>query len=225
MNQKTNKKLEQIYRDQYLKEGDSPRGFFWNNIETQELRFRKILEMIPPMDNLTVHDIGCGTGGFRLYSEKLNYNIRYSGCEVVPEMVTDFRKNNPNSEVFLGHFLDLPYDSKSYDFVTLSGLFNMPPTDHIDWQTFCEETLKKMWQIARGGIVFNCLTSYSTFVDKNLFYLDPKYIFDFCHKNFSRHIKIDHSYPLYEFAVAVYRDEFSKKYYPEDAFLKYYPKC
>jgi len=75
---------------------------------------------------------------------------------------------------------------------------------------------------ADKAIVFNCLTSYKTFSDPTLLYFDPIKIFDFCAKNLSRFVIIDHGYPLYEFTCTVFRPEYLSKSYNNQKFNKYF---
>jgi len=61
------------------------------------------------------------------------------------------------------------------------------------------------------GISFNFLTSYCTYFNESLFYLDPSKVLKFCIENLSRFVILDHCYPLYEYTVTV----FSKDYIRE----------
>lgn len=214
--------LEMKYRQRYIQEGNTPKGFFWNDCETQELRYSQILQMIHKDEKHSVHDVGCGTGGFFNYATDKGYKWDYSGCEVVPEMVRDFRETVSNARVLEGKFLDINYSEK-FDFIVLSGLFNMPD-DNVSWNNFIEKTILKMWSLANKGVVFNCLTQYSTFTDEQLAYLNPGDLLNFCQKNCSRFVKIDHGYPLFEFTFGVYRPQFIQSQFNNPAFAKYFGK-
>ena len=47
-------------------------------------------------------------------------------------------------------------------------------------------------------------------------------IFDFCSKKISRHVYIDHSYPLYEFSCTVLKPNSVKERYSKKTFDKYF---
>ena len=75
--------------------------------------------------------------------------------------------------------------------------------------------------MSRLGISFNFLTSYNTFSLQRLHYQDPLEIADFCLRELSRHVILDHSMPLYEGNVAVLRPECLRLSFPQPEFDKY----
>ena len=44
------------------------------------------------------------------------------------------------------------------------------------------------------------------FMQDNLYYADPLFIFDFCKRNFAKNISLIHDYDLYEFTILVTKD-------------------
>ena len=219
---------QEIYGSQFEKYGDCPEGVFWNNTETQNLRFNQIINAIPKnhsSDNEIplIHDIGCGTCAFHQYLLDIDYPHIYSGTEIVPEMITNARKKFPKIELFQRNIITESI-KEQYDFVVLSGVLNMKAnTSKTEWNTFVEQLLTNMYKMANCGIIFNFLTSHITVPAKEeLHYINPSEILEFCHKNFSRFISLNQSYPLYEVTIAVYKPEYMKKLFSEDAFQKYF---
>ena len=70
-----------------------------------------------------------------------------------------------------------------------------------------------MYKMAKKGIAFNFLTKKADFYDPKMFYESVEDIFDFCLKKISRHVYIDHSYPLYEFSCTVLKPNSVKEQY------------
>mgnify|MGYP006908448159 FL=1 len=114
-------------------------------------------------------------------------------------------------------------DKELYDFTVLSGTFNLPgEVNRLDWEKFCFDMITKMFSTSKKAISFNFLTSYSTFTDESLFYMDPSKVFDFCMKNLSRYVFVNHGSPLYEYTITVFKKSFMSQKYHQDDFKKYF---
>src|SRR6185312_9297066 len=85
----TNEQIE-AYRKNFLEHGDTPRGVFWNNQDTQYLRFERLLKNL---------DIGCATCSLHEYLLNKKIKHDYHGNEIVPEMVTMAKKKYPEITV------------------------------------------------------------------------------------------------------------------------------
>ena len=55
------------------------------------------------------------------------------------------------------------------------------------------------------GFAFNVLTKYSDkeYMQNNLYYADPLFLFDYCKRNFSQNVALLHDYELYEFTLII----------------------
>lgn len=219
--------LDQInlYRNEFKKHGDDPKSTFQNDLVTQYIRFKNLIAPFQhQLDYSTIHEIGVGTGSFYNFLQENNYKCNYSGTEIVPEMVEFVKKKYPKVKIFLRDILTETCTDK-YDFTVLSGVCNLSAhTDKNLWQEFCYQLIKKMFHLASKAISFNFLTTYKTFTDKELFYMDPKAMYDFCMKNLSRYITIDSMSPLYEYTVTVYHEEYIQSKYTAPEIKKYFKK-
>ena len=75
------------------------------------------------------------------------------------------------------------------------------------WHEYVVDCLNRIWPLARRGLAFNILTSYSD-PDKmrpDLYYADPRWFFDYCKRNFSPEVALLHDYGVYEFTMYVRR--------------------
>ena len=211
------------YRANFLEHGDSPKGTFWNDKETQYLRYERVIRQFDlKHHHYSVHDIGCGMCDMHQYLLNQKIKHTYVGSEIVPEMIEASQKKFPYLQIHDKNIL-LDTDIPVCDLVVLSGTFNLPgAVSQDEWKQFAFDLIKRMFEISRLGVSFNMLTSHRTFTDPTLAYFDPSEVFDFCIKNLTRFIKLDHAYPLYEYTITLFHKEFARTQYPDAAFDKYF---
>jgi cyclopropane fatty-acyl-phospholipid synthase-like methyltransferase len=197
--------LEQVnnyYTQKIIAHGATPQGVDWNGEDSQNLRFAILSKIIGNDSNAEILDYGCGYGGMFEFYEKNNFNIQYSSFDVSEKMIESAIQKFGTSKA--DWFFTPP--AKSYDYIIASGIFNVKLSSTEDeWKNYIEETLKAIDKISTKGFSFNLLTSYSDkeYMKDYLFYADPTWLFDFCKKNFSKHVALLHDYPLYEFSILV----------------------
>lgn len=212
-----------IYRDNFLKYKDSPLGTFQNNRETQHLRFEYIVKPFIDILNekVSFHDFGCGVCDLHAYLNSKGIKHDYSGTEVLDEMIEYAKEKHPKIKIYKRDILK-ELVSEKYDIVVFSGGLYFPGNiPHDEWKQFVFQIVSKMFEMCKTGISFNLLSTYNTYADKNLFFLDPKEMFDHCCKNLSRFVSLDQCYPLYEWTISIFREEFISSKYPQEAFKKY----
>ena len=199
------------YRETFKKYGDTPEGVDWNDLFTQNLRFKQIVDELKSVKSFTVLDVGCGTGalfGF-MRDELKGYNFQYTGIDYVAEMTDEASKKYSNFKNAKFQNTDLDSITEKYDFVVSSGIFNVKlSVDSEKWFENMKCTLKAMFEHCTKGIIFNVLTKYVDFTDDKLYYSDPLLVFEYFQENCSRFIKLNHSYPLYEYTISGYREDF-----------------
>jgi hypothetical protein len=92
------------------------------------------------------------------------------------------------------------------DYTVASGIFNVKLDVPVDeWREYVLSTLETIARLSSKGFAFNMLTSYSD-ADKmrdDLYYGDPRFFFDLCKREYSRHVALLHDYGLYEFTMIV----------------------
>jgi len=211
------------YKDNFLQNKDSSLGTFQNNRETQYLRFEHIIKQFKNILNKDVsfHDFGCGVCDMHEYLNQQGIEHDYSGTEVIQEMIDHAKEKFPGIKLYNRDVLVEEVKDK-YDFVVFSGGLYFPGSvPKNEWEIFVYKIIEKMFDMATIGISFNLLTSYSTFQDDHLFYVDPKIMFDYCCNNLSRFAILDQAYPLYEWTITVFKKEYMQKKYNHPAFQKY----
>lgn len=195
------KKIGQYYTAKLQEHGPTPLGVDWNSAESQRLRFAQLLRMIPEGERLSINDYGCGYGSLLDFLHERRTGFSYTGFEISQAMLEEARRLHPCSR-----FVASEGELSVSDYTLASGIFNVRLDVPEDvWRDYICSVLGSLRRHSSRGFAFNVLTSYSD-VEKqrpDLYYADPKFFFDYCERNFSRHVALFHDYPLYEFTVAV----------------------
>lgn len=212
-----------VYQEHFLKHGDTPEGTYNQNDVFQHLRFERLLKQLPEKGSrYSLHDVGCGICDLHEYIKKNKLPFIYSGTDIVPEMGALAKEKFPDITIKTRDILQCSSDEK-YDFLCLAGTFNMPGESSPDkWLAFCNEMIEKMFSMCRYGISFNFLTGFADFYHPDMFYRDPRDVQKFCIEKLSRHVIVDHAYPLYEYTVTVFKEEYLQKQYPQKILKKYF---
>lgn len=198
-------KISNLYSDNLTEHGDQSKAVGWPTADSQELRFEKLTEVILETDSLfSVNDYGCGYGAHLEYLIKKRYPVSgYNGYDLSEEMLD---KSQERLKDFDGD-LDLINSSEistQADFTFVSGTFNVRfESSYEEWKAFIEKTLHMINESSNLGFSFNLLSKYVDWEEPHLFYGDPCYWFDYCKKNFSKHVSLLHDYPLYEWTILV----------------------
>ena len=211
-----------VIGETFSKYGPTPMGTYQNNTETQYLRFEKLIRNIKSyIIGGSIHDVGTGICDLHKYLLSQNINHIYSGTDIVQEMIDYSLKNYPDIKLYNRDLISV--SDESYDFLVLSGTMNnVHELDKKIWEEYCYSLIMKMFSMCTKGIVFNFLTSYNTFTHDDLLYFDPCKMLDFCIKNLSRFVVVDHAYPLYEVTITVYKKDFFKSIYSGEHYEKYF---
>jgi hypothetical protein len=214
------------YRAEFARHGDTPLGTHQGDRTSLDMRFEALMRNVVPHlgAGATLHEVGsglCDLYGY-LKSSGLHRRITYSGTEIVQEMIDHAAQKYPELTLCNRNFLECGTDEQ-YDFVVLSGTFNLlAGVQGDEWKTMCLALIRKMYAHADKAIAFNFLSSYRTFSDPLLYYFDPTEMFDFVAKNLSRFIHLDAAYPLYECTVTVFNKNYLATLYDHNDLKKYF---
>ena len=190
------------YDDRLRAAGPTPAGVDWNSAASQDLRFRQLLRCWQIEDGTSILDYGCGYGALFDHLARSGAGVAYTGFDISKSMVAEAeRLHPPSSQCVFGSILDaLP----TSDYVVASGIFNVrQATGDDEWRSYMEEEVMRMAELARIGVAFNVLSTYSDPERRRdyLYYADPLTWFDFCKRNVGGSVALLHDYPLYEFTL------------------------
>jgi SAM-dependent methyltransferase len=195
--------VREYYEASLAAHGPTPHGVDWNSAESQTLRFRQLMRLFEADPAATVLDYGCGYGALAAYLRQAGHVGGYVGFDVSERMVAAAIGTHSLSSC---RYTTDAASIEPSDYVVASGLFNVKlhvPAD--EWRLYMQATVGTMRSLARKGMAFNVLTSYSD-ADRQrqgLYYADPCDVFDFCKRQISSSVALLHDYPLYEFTVLV----------------------
>ena len=95
------------------------------------------------------------------------------------------------------------------DYTVASGTFNIRGDQSPKvWTDYVLSVLHQFNSLSRKGFASNFLTTYSD-DDKmrpDLYYADPRFLFDYCMRTFSKNVALLHDYHLYDFTLIVRKD-------------------
>lgn len=198
--------IQSYYQNKLKEFGGSAQGMDWKNEDTQYLRFEIIARYIDFTQNPTILDVGCGNGEFLNFCKRKELSCKYTGMDIVPEMVALTNQRFGEGTAFEGELLSM--QQNAYDYVIASGTFNAKlTTDELAWQPYLYQNIKKMFELGNQATVFNCMTSFVDYRYDRLYYVSPDEIGGFAVQNLSRRFIIDHSYPLYEMTIAIFKNK------------------
>jgi SAM-dependent methyltransferase len=137
----------EFYKTALDKYGCSVRALHWNSRDSQESRFKVLLELIPE-DLKTLHlvDAGCGFGDLYCYMKVKP--LSYTGLEIMNEMLEEARKR---TECEILHVNMLSDVLPMADYYVCSGAMNI--LSRFDTHLFIRRALEH----SRKGFVFNIL--------------------------------------------------------------------
>jgi 2-polyprenyl-3-methyl-5-hydroxy-6-metoxy-1,4-benzoquinol methylase len=198
-------KLSAHYAAAFQEHGATARGVDWRDQPTSDLRYDRMLAVIDRPGEVSLLDVGCGYGGLLDRALSLGVEIRYTGIDLVESMLDHARRAHPDA-VF--HQLDAfeVTSLEPHDFVVCNGMLTQKLDVSLrDMDRFVTDLVTTLFSHAKRGVAFNVMTSMVNFTSPNLFYKSPTEMVAFC-QTLTDRFRIDHSYPLYEYTVYLYRD-------------------
>lgn len=217
----------EFYERLFQQHGHDPRSLDHRDKATQFERFSRLAQAFRREEGpFTVHEVGCGLGDFGAYLAERCPWAGYSGSDICGEFVTACQQRLPQGTFLLRDVVQT-HGERQYDFLTLSGTFNMRLGASPDaWSTFVLALLDRMYALARKGIAVNFLTTYCDpeMMRDDLHYQDEKQILDHAVERLSRHYELDAGGPLYEYTLRLYRPEYVAALYPAPEFDRYFKR-
>ena len=122
-------KVKSYYKNKIITFGSTPLGVDWSTESSQYQRFDRLLRHMPLTENDSILDFGCGYGALVDYLKCRNFFPKYTGLDLVTEMLEVAVIRNPeHADNFIS---ELP-PNDIWDYVTMSGVFNVKGETSID---------------------------------------------------------------------------------------------
>jgi SAM-dependent methyltransferase len=197
--------LRDHYKKTFLKHGSTSKGVDWGDKEwAVALRQNNMLEVIRDNEPASILDVGCGYGALADLINQKKLNLKYSGVDVVDDMVLEAKSRHPEANFVCGDFLSL--DMRKFDYVVCNGILTQKMgVSNIDMNRFAQNLIKKMFHSAKIGIAFNMMSTHVNFQKDNLFYKNPTELIAWCMSELTPHLVLNSAYELwYEYTVYLY---------------------
>jgi hypothetical protein len=224
MNNNVSKVQKKIFKDLLHKHQDSIKAVSSESLAHKNLRYAKISELFSNEKEIEVHDIGFGLAHYYTYLKRKypKRKITYSGTEILKDFITLTKKKYPDNNYFYRDLSQKPGKDK-YDYLILSGIFHQRQKITIpNRENFSQELIKNAFIMCRKAIAFNFVSPFVDYYQNHIYYSNLLKLIYFINDNLSRFFSILHNYPLYEFTVYVYRENYIKHKYNEEEFVKYF---
>ena len=191
------------YEGKLATHGATPAGVDWSSEQSQIVRFEQFMGIMGDTA-ASVADYGCGYGACLDFLRSRGHAGSYVGFDAAPAMIEAAAALHAADRN--ARFVSRRADLVPCDVTVASGIFNVRLSTPVDeWDQYMKATIHDLASVSRRGFAFNVLTSYSD-ADKqraDLFYADPRDVFDFCQRLWPRRVALLHDYGLYEFTVRV----------------------
>ena len=201
MNKKWNRNKELMiekYTGLLASEGDSPAAIQMSS-EGQEFRFKKLLD-IGCLEGRRILDIGCGRGDFYPYLKKSVDDVKYTGVDIVPDLVQLANNKYPEARFLCKDLIEELWDEK-FDYIFISMVFNHKLDEMHD---LMKVLLKRSFNMCSIGLGFNFVSSYVNYPHDNGTTHDPVSVFEYCIKELSNKVNVYHHYDRCDVGVFVY---------------------
>ncbi len=196
-----NRKTREIYSNLFKKNKKSYLSLNWGSIESQELRFKVLVE-ISNLENKSILDIGCGLGDFYKWLKRNNYNVEYFGVDITPDFIRSAQEEYGNDLFICEDFISSDFFKKDgFDYVFASGIFATYIENPLE---IYKQYITRMWEIAKFGVAFNSLSDWGENKEKEEYYADPIEIIRFC-RSLTHKIVFKHDYHPRDFTIFLYK--------------------
>ncbi|OFW47592.1 MAG: hypothetical protein A2163_00805 [Actinobacteria bacterium RBG_13_35_12] len=193
------------YNKLFKQHGYDPVSVGWP--KNQRLRFSVIYDLLKLVQDGLILDVGCGFGDFAMYlQDKTDIDFRYLGIDINDNFIEEGRKQFPGLNLHYGDISTLTIDTfnQNIDWCIASGTFNHK-LPYSDTEDYVNNSIMKMFEIAKKGIVFNFMSDGSLdFKNEITNYISPVRMVELA-KTLSKKYVLRHDYMPYEATVAVYK--------------------
>lgn len=128
----------------------------WGSRRSMSRRFKTAIDALGVRSGDSVLDWGCGTGELSHWLNEHAYDVKYTGIDILPEMVDVALANGVNA-----HAMDLPKSPMpilSYDWIVALGLLGAVEGSYGEKWDALDTVIKECRKLSRNGFAFTLLT-------------------------------------------------------------------
>jgi SAM-dependent methyltransferase len=116
--------------------------------------FFSMLLDVPEFARCTsILDLGCGYGDLHAWLQRIGWQGRYVGIDIVPALVEEGRKRHPKADLRV-HDLQLDDLGETFDWVMSAGALGST-TEGVDYYEHLADVLGTAWRHCRVGLSFD----------------------------------------------------------------------
>ena len=205
------KRLRDHYAATFDRHGPTSQGIDWGPDESRvAMRYDNMLAVIEAgiKDKFTLLDAGCGYGGLLAHAREKAVSIDYAGIDVAQAMIETARSRHPGVRFVVGDVLDLDCRQEQFDYVICSGILTQKlDVTQLEMDAFANRLIRHLFSLATRGVAFNMMTTKVNFFANNLYYRNPAEMLAWAMAEITPRVRIDHSYPMYEYTVYLYKEK------------------
>lgn len=142
----------------------------WESSEAQASRFSVLLKLIPK-GSFTLLDVGAGLGDLLAFLRQRGVPARYTGVDILPEMVNRARGRFPDGRFECADIISDENWGERFDVVYASGIFNLMMQDNMG---FVGRASKRFFELTTRLCVVNFLSESSENKEEPYFYYSPE---------------------------------------------------
>ena len=201
---RTQDEVAHFFRLHLQLHGPNWRGLGWQSRHNQERRFAVLLE-VGPLSNTRVLDVGCGVGDLYGYMLQRGIRAKYTGVDILPEMVAHARERYPHAQFEVGDALqglgrERERERERFDYMLCSGAFNVNFGSN---QTAVQKILPELLACSTRGVAINFLSTRARERDAILYNYDPEAMLVFC-RTLTPHVRLVEGYLSNDFTLHLY---------------------
>jgi SAM-dependent methyltransferase len=166
-----------------------------------EIRLNSLLSIIPAkIPYKTVLDFGCGLGTlYNIINEDLKVN--YIGYDINDNYISHCNEKYESGTWICGDPRQL--DLLNFDIAFFSGVFNHKLQNSDEW-TFFMDTITKIYNQSRFGVVFNVLSDRVDYLTSHNYNFNAEHVLSFCY-SLSNSVIIDNTSLRFEFSCGIFK--------------------
>jgi SAM-dependent methyltransferase len=204
--------LGRHYAETFDRHGPTSQGVDWGaDAARAELRYDKMLAVMPrdPGPRPSLLDVGCGYGGLLTHAARKGLTISYTGIDVAGNMIQWAAASAPNGHFLQGDVLSHEFGDQ-FDYVVCNGILTQKlNATGLEMDRYAGRLIRRLFELCRRGVAFNVMTTKVNHFANNLYYRNPAELLSWCLSEITPHLRLDHSYPLYEYTMYLYREPYA----------------
>lgn len=212
------------FRELLARHHGTPMAVSSESVAHKQLRYARLSRVFEDDQSFTIHDVGMGLGEYYAFIRETfpDRRIDYSGSDILAEYCSEARKRFPEQRFYCRDITESDASDR-YDYVVMSGVFHQRRDVQIPvWEQFAQSLLSSSFHMCRKAIAFNFISPFVDFYQLEVYYCNIWKLVNFIRDELSRFFVIDHSYPLFEFTVLLYREDYVKQRFAQSEFRKYF---